>query len=43
MVAAALIGYALDVTDSLTAQRIIATESAYTARCPSSRHRAGRF
>ncbi len=29
MVAAALIGYALDVTDSLTAQRIIATVLAY--------------
>jgi len=29
MIAAALIGYALDVTDSLAAQRIIATVSAY--------------
>ena len=29
MIAAALIGYALDVTDSLTAQRIISTVLAY--------------
>jgi len=29
MIAAALIGYALDITDSLTAQRIIATVFAY--------------